>query len=259
MGKIKVAFFDIDGTLADNEQAAKKGIYARIPASAREAIKKLKENGIEPVLATGRNLDVLETFDHKLGVESLVSSNGTYVVYQGQTIAAHPMSNTIVKKIIKELEAAGVDYLLETPHSLYHKATAKPIASSSAQNINVFTQNNLPAEIIQVIYHINEKGKLNLNMPELLEEKVAPHAYCIHMRSISKATGIMEILEQMELTPENAVAFGDEENDLAMFDLVKYPIAMGNATDALKKKAFYVTNKVGEDGIWNACKKLGLF
>ena len=42
----KIVFFDIDGTLLDREN--------RIPASALDAIERLKQNGVRIALATGR-------------------------------------------------------------------------------------------------------------------------------------------------------------------------------------------------------------
>jgi hydroxymethylpyrimidine pyrophosphatase-like HAD family hydrolase len=36
-------------------------------------------------------------------------------------------------------------------------------------------------------------------------------------------------------------------------------VAMGNAVDALKERADYITTDVEEDGIYNACEALGLF
>ena len=38
-----------------------------------------------------------------------------------------------------------------------------------------------------------------------------------------------------------------------------YKVAMGNACAELKARADYITTDVDKDGIWNACKELGLF
>lgn len=41
-----IVFFDIDGTLVNDEK--------RVPQNTVEAIAELKKNGVEPVIATGR-------------------------------------------------------------------------------------------------------------------------------------------------------------------------------------------------------------
>ena len=69
---------------------------------------------------------------------------------------------------------------------------------------------------------------------------------------------IDEILDKLGLKPENAVAFGDGLNDIEMLQTVGCGVAMGNAHEELKKHANYVAKPVYEDGIYNACKDLGL-
>ena len=43
-----------------------------------------------------------------------------------------------------------------------------------------------------------------------------------------------------------------------MFELVKYPVAMGNAFDIVKKSATYVTTSNNEDGIANGLQLCGI-
>ena len=74
-----------------------------------------------------------------------------------------------------------------------------------------------------------------------------------------KKDGIIKMLEYAGGSPENTVVFGDDYNDLCMFDEKFYCVAMGNACDALKEKADYVTEKNIEDGIYKACEKHGWF
>ena len=54
------------------------------------------------------------------------------------------------------------------------------------------------------------------------------------------------------------MAFGDGENDVDMFSAVGTAIAMGNASRSAKEAAHYITDKVDEDGIWNALKHFGV-
>ena len=55
----------------------------------------------------------------------------------------------------------------------------------------------------------------------------------------------------------DVVVFGDDYNDLVMFDERFYRIAMGNACDELKAKADYITDRNTSDGIYNACRVHG--
>ena len=55
------------------------------------------------------------------------------------------------------------------------------------------------------------------------------------------------------------MVFGDDYNDLDMFDDTFYKVAMGNGCDALKAKADYVAAAHVEDGIYKACEEHGWF
>ena len=69
-----------------------------------------------------------------------------------------------------------------------------------------------------------------------------------------KKDGILQMMEYLNADPKDVVVFGDDWNDLVMFDPRWFSIAMGNACDALKEKADYVTAANIEDGIWKACR-----
>ena len=72
-----------------------------------------------------------------------------------------------------------------------------------------------------------------------------------------KKDGIIDMLRYIDGKAEDVVVFGDDTNDLVMFDSQWTSIAMGNAKEVLKKKADYVTDTNTRDGIWKACKKFG--
>ena len=73
-----------------------------------------------------------------------------------------------------------------------------------------------------------------------------------------KAKGIGQVLAHYGLTAEEAIAFGDSDNDLDMLQAVKIAVAMGNACDEAKQCADYITTDVDDDGIWNALKHFEL-
>ena len=74
-----------------------------------------------------------------------------------------------------------------------------------------------------------------------------------------KKAGILRMLEYAGGKAEDVVVFGDDYNDLVMFDEAFYGVAMGNACEELKKKAKYVTDLNINDGIYKACVEHGWF
>ena len=69
-------------------------------------------------------------------------------------------------------------------------------------------------------------------------------------------SGIKEYLKKNNIKKSETMAFGDGENDIDMLEFVQIGIAMGNASDNVKKYADFVTDSVDEDGIEKALEEL---
>ena len=57
---------------------------------------------------------------------------------------------------------------------------------------------------------------------------------------------------------DELAAFGDDYNDIDMFNLVGHGICMGNGVEEVKKKASWVTTPIEQDGIKNGLIHLGV-
>ena len=68
-----------------------------------------------------------------------------------------------------------------------------------------------------------------------------------------KGIGVNKVLEYYGIDKSQAMAFGDGNNDIEMFEQVGHPIAMGNASDDLKAVADEICGDVSEDGIYQYC------
>ena len=73
-----------------------------------------------------------------------------------------------------------------------------------------------------------------------------------------KPVGVRAMCERHGIALSEAIAFGDGGNDISMLRCVGTGIAMGNAREGVKEAADMVTTSVDDDGIWNACRELGL-
>lgn len=75
----------------------------------------------------------------------------------------------------------------------------------------------------------------------------------------SEAKAIARLLLDLDISLCEAAAFGCEKSDLAIFKEVGIAIAMGNSCDELKDAAQYITEPFDQNGIYQACEKLGFF
>ena len=80
MSKIKIAFFDIDGTLIDPEKK-------RITDNTKKALLKLKENGVKICIATGRPPEKVPDFKSEgIDFDAFLTFNGSYSFNETETI-----------------------------------------------------------------------------------------------------------------------------------------------------------------------------
>lgn len=100
----KLIFFDIDGTIYDHDKT--------IPASAKTAISNLKERGHHVFIATGRAPFMVSPVLEELGIDSFISYNGQYVVFEGDVIYKNPLSG-------QSLEAARAFRPMRPSHRFY--------------------------------------------------------------------------------------------------------------------------------------------
>lgn len=66
---------------------------------------------------------------------------------------------------------------------------------------------------------------------------------------------MLKMLDYYNISPDQAMAFGDGTNDIEMLETVGHGIAMGNATQDVKAVANEICGSVQDDGIYEYCKK----
>lgn len=82
-------------------------------------------------------------------------------------------------------------------------------------------------------------------------------AFCdIANEDSSKGNAIIKLCEFLNIDLNDAVAIGDDFNDVTMFNVVGHSVAMGNANDEVKKYADEITKSNEEDGVAIFLEKL---
>ncbi|MDU3146243.1 HAD-IIB family hydrolase, partial [Staphylococcus sp.] len=75
-------------------------------------------------------------------------------------------------------------------------------------------------------------------------------------KDVSKGNAIKALCEKLNISLSEVICFGDSLNDQSMFKVVGYAVAMGNASEELKKIADKVTLDNDSNGIPVALKEL---
>lgn len=255
---IKIAFFDVDGTLASSRDPLKK-IYDRVPDSAKRTIQLLKEKGITPVIATGRGKVFIRDFANEMKIDSYICANGLCMIHEGNIVYEQFLAqDTVTELLPRLLELEDITLFVETSTGNY---IYKDDFMKKVQDEKELSSLNdpIPENVYQLlVMGENIKERACLNDESIKARIVAPNVINIFSAEVSKASGIERMLSLLDLHKGNAIAFGDEENDIEMFGAVGCSVAMGNGVAELKAIADHITTDVDEDGIYNACKHFKL-
>lgn len=268
---IKYIFIDIDGTLLNAQRA--------IPDSAREAIRKAKNNGHKLIVATGRsNKGVLPEI-RQLGFDGYIFSAGAVVEFDHQTIYKCPLKPDLVLGLMKAMEANEIGYILEGYKNVYYDPRfldylqqnmaleALDSDSSRFQPLEAYLHGE--TDIFKIAFFakdLEHAKAFETTMQDCTEIFIFTHQHVlgnlvngeITNAHVTKASGIKRLLAHAHTPIENTISFGDSLNDLEMIKLTKTGICMGNGTQELKDAADDVTDSPDEDGIYKAFVKHGL-
>lgn len=191
--------------------------------------------------------------------------NGSYVENaKGQVVYHQPMSSELVKSVIDWTKEVGIEYgLLGSKKGTLSDRTDRisqviDLIYDGLETDPEFYKGN---DIYQMLTFENDGQKVEL--PAQLQEDLRTVRWDaissdIVLKDSSKAAGVAKIVEKLGLKPENVLVFGDELNDIELFEYAGIAIAMGHSHPELQKRADYITKKVEEDGIFDALEKLGM-
>ena len=248
----KLAVFDIDGTLAvkGNE----------IPETTLATIDKLRENGIECLIATGRERENIPEILKITGIENYVACNGHYVKYADEVIYRYTYPAEVLSEIRKICENKGYYYGFSNGQGIYipeieelREELAHPMLDSikliegiedGVENIILFAKDGgRHFKTLEGEFHLGPWGNGMFDLTK---------------RERSKAVGIDEIARKIGIERDRIISFGDGLNDMEMILYAGMGVAMGNAKSELKEVADHITDRVENDGIYKACRELGL-
>lgn len=251
---IKIAFFDVDGTLYHN---------GTISESTRNAIGRLHERGVITAVCTGRNVIDGGRVARDLEIQNLVSFNGGIVLAGDQAVHSHafdPQELAKISKFAKELQVPIVYHTLDQTVSEHadHPDIVDILTNWGISLPMPGLHNDNP--VYQVNLYLEEAHDCAIldAFPGIFLYRWHAKAIDLQRSGVSKAIGVAKVIEHFGLKPEEAIAFGDGGNDVEMLTYVGTGVAMGNAVPPAKQAADYVTDAADADGIWNALKKLNV-
>lgn len=239
---IKIAFIDLDGTLLNSSRLISKENI--------EAIKKLKNNNIKIVFSSGRwDTFMLEYNKDFILSDYIISNNGACII------------NVKNKEIIFEEKLSDNQISLLTNFCISNNL--KIIYNGLFKQFDINEKINRPVyqsiiscdtieKVDKLIKYINEIESLKINYISSDYYKGivnCNYSINVNLNTTTKGKSISYLLSTLNIDKKDSICFGDNYNDLSMFEACGIKIAMENGELELKDKADYITLSNNENGI----------
>lgn len=264
----KIVFSDIDGTVLNSEH--------ELLASTIDAVQKLALKNIPFVLVSARMPKAMKLILDEMKVKMpMISYGGALVLDEQNKILYDNKINKIdTEAIISEIELLWPDDVVinyysddnwfvkdENNKAVKREENITNVKASQADFKNLIANNILPNKILCMTKaNISSKieAVLQEKFPQLNIVRSSDILIEIMNKDVSKANGIEVLLHHLKMTPAQAIAFGDNYNDLTMLNFVGRGVVMQNAPEEIRKEAKYITKSNNEDGIYEYLKQINM-
>lgn len=257
MSKVKIIFFDIDGTLIDMTKKA-------ISDKTVETLIRLKENGVKICIATGRAPGSVPKFEG-VDFDAFLTFNGSYCYNSIDTILSTPIPKVDVEKMIENATKINRPVSIASKDRVVANGTDKDLSDYFG-----FAKQEVPVsddfdEVLKDEIYQMMMGGRNDEYDDILKDVENARITAWWDRAVDiipvnggKGKGIEAILEYYGIDRSESMAFGDGGNDIEMLQTVGTGVAMGNALDNVKAIADEICGTSAEDGIYHYCLENGL-
>lgn len=283
---IKFIACDMDGTLLQTNQIISKRTI--------KAIHKIQEQGIEFILATGRDRvmggEVLKQFD--IHCDMMLNNGNEYLSKDGSQHIFIPMDHNVLKQICELLIAYDYHASLYSTNGKYtfldlddyyqrhinmviqhHGELSQELKNSvlfqkeyflkhthQIHSIEELFENGIDVLKIDAKHWDMEKSSECLNqilkMPHLDISSSYNDNFEICADTSNKGRMLERICAQKGYQKEEVLVLGDSHNDISMFQMFPHSVAPANACEEIKNIASYITSDNNHDGVAHVLEAL---
>lgn len=262
---IKLAVFDMDGTLLNDSHI--------VSNENLKALEFLRNNGVKVVIATGRPEQLLKPYFDILGRDNyyiMYNGSGVKNIERNDYALKEIMSKESVKEVLEIAYKNDIINLSYAEEAIFSKPNYRvKFFADSQKGLPVVMQSNfvLNKEIDDITYNYDIfKVLLIENDPikyELMKDmfthikgitQVRSHSGYLDIvpENSSKGNAAKALGEKFNIKASETIVFGDQDNDMPMFEYAKYSVAMGNAIEDIKNKATFTTLNNNDNGVAHA-------
>ena len=262
MTEEKVFVFDLDGTILNSKN--------EFPSETRDAILKIAAKGDKVVFATGRmHISAKKMIDNVFG-----KSNAFPIISYNGAVVYVPNEGFIYEKTIPlDVTHMVIDFFRERHIHVHSYVDDILYSEKDDDEIKLYSKHaDVPYTVVDDLKKLKEPIKLLAVGQQQVLDAVVP---VLHTQLNDKANAFKSFSIFLDIIPEgtnkgvalkfladhlgfdlnSTIVFGDNENDIFMFDVAGMKITVENAVPRLKEVADFVSKSNEENGVLFALAK----
>lgn len=256
---VRLVIADVDGTLVTHEKV--------LTERAINAVARLRDAKILFAITSGRPPRGMSMINDALHLTTPISGfNGGVVVNPDYSIlSGHLLSADVAKEVIQKIREHGLDAWLYTdtdwyvvdanaPHVAREQWTVKfpPIVTSDfdahlEHAVKIVGVSDDLKAVAQCEKDLQAWGGKHISA-----ERSQPYYLDVTHPHATKGFVVMMLSGMLKIPAAHIATIGDMPNDVLMFEKSGMSIAMGNASEEVRKAATYVTTSCDDEGFANA-------
>ncbi|MBW5448086.1 Cof-type HAD-IIB family hydrolase [Cohnella sp. CFH 77786] len=256
--KYSAIVLDLDGTLLDSNKQVSGRNYNAVMSS--------HERGMKIIFASARPPRAVKAF-----LPESFMKIGSFVYYNGAYLKCDHTGTHHHEPIDSELTAEVLDYCLrldpdidlslevldewmslkEYDEDTVARVKGKPVVKTLAELLTQTATKILisgPTDVNVLIDRF--ASRLNIVVTDqgsLIQ---------IHSIEASKEKAVARICESMGIPLDHVMVFGDDFNDIGLFEMCGMPVAMGNAVEELKAISKEIKDTNDRDGVAKTLERM---
>ena len=259
---ISAVLTDVDGTLLTKDKV--------LTERALGAVKSLRERGIIFTITSGRPPFGMRALVEPLGLTMpMAAFNGAVIALPDLSILdERQLPEYLVPALIDMIQAHGLDIFLFRSNDWYVRSLDVPHASREASIIQrppVVASNfeSVLTGVVKVVGVSDDHPRVTACEAAVQKQfgthvsaaRSQPYYLDVTHPSANKGVVIERLSRYLKIPMDRIAVLGDQASDVLMFRKSGLSIAMGNASDEVKRQATFVTTSFGEEGFANAVEQ----
>ncbi len=261
--QIAAVLADVDGTLVTKDKV--------LTERAIRAVNELRERGIVFTITSGRPPFGMRMLVEPLGLTMpMAAFNGGVIVLPDLSVLDERLlPEYLLPALLDMIEAHGMDVFIFRSNDWCVRSLTAPRVDREAWNLQqaplvVRTFDEVATGVVKVVGVSEDQSRVaaceaavqQAFGTQVSAARSTPFYLDVTHPTAHKGVVIERLSRYLTIPLECIAAIGDQPNDVLMFERAGLSIAMGNASEEVKRRATLVTTSHADEGFANAVEQI---